>query len=204
VNCRRAKKSFPDLLAGGPADAAAEHVAICGACKRELEAFRRVHEAASRYAESDVPDPGEAYWHQFLPSLRARLALREAPAVRSVSAPRTVAAVAAAIMILAAAGTLRLEIPLPHASDPLVAAGQRLDMVFEKMPGLLPQVAADMLGTDPDPDIDASQILEAIDEIDPPSGFVQDWSDEDVGRMLDQLTRDQAARLRAELAAERG
>ncbi|HEY3175448.1 MAG TPA: hypothetical protein VGK94_06760 [Candidatus Polarisedimenticolia bacterium] len=204
MTCEQARLGFADVTAGGPADAAVvEHLRICAACAEELRVFRAVLEEASRCAGADIPDPGEAYWDRFLPSVRERVALHRTTADRSRASLRAVAA-ATLLMVAGSVGALLLSPESAHHGDPLLAAGHRLDEALERMPGLLPEVAGDMLGTDPIGDVTDRQILDSIEEIEPPRGFAQEWSSDDVERMLGQLTAEQVARLKADLATDLG
>ncbi|HZI95276.1 MAG TPA: hypothetical protein VFE84_13610 [Patescibacteria group bacterium] len=215
LDCERALRHLADPLAGPPDEPVRQHLHSCASCAGEMRAFRAVLEAAADFRQSDVPDPGEPYWNRFLPSVRARIALRQDAGMPSERHPRRIAAAAVLLMILAAYGALILHPPAPgpdgaagsvRAGASLDEAGRRVDDALRRMPAASGEVAADMLGLDPFQEIGAGEILDAMKEIERPPSLSGSWAgleDDELERLLDRLDLSQTLELRAELAAEK-
>ncbi len=232
IDCDRARLGFPDLM-DGPADAdLVDHLRGCSGCARELRSFKAVVEAASLlggyggYGGHDVPDPGEAYWEQFLPSVKARIESgragggtgREAWLPLFARPSRAVRAAAAAVVLMMAAGmaAFMLTDPVPPDAGSIEMAGLRLQMALDHaavlpvdsagaiaLPGdELPAVGSPRSLTENLPEIDPADLIQALEEIYRPAGDGYLWVEDDVAGLLQGLSAPQAARLRAQLAAE--
>jgi len=173
--------------------------------------MRKVLRAMARAASDDaVPDPGEAYWDSFLQRVRARIALAEGK--RQAGARARVwslpAAAAAIVMIAVAAASLLSSTGVPHLKTGVAAPDEpadRLDEALELLlsrPGLDARVADDLLGTEILLEIGDREILEAIREIDPPSGMARAWTDEDLRRQIESLDEGHLRELREQIALE--
>jgi hypothetical protein len=75
MKCRNTQKLLSAFLDGELPkivhQEVSEHLEDCSRCRAELESLRKI-EALSR--QSDQPEPGDAYWQEFLPRLGARIA----------------------------------------------------------------------------------------------------------------------------------
>ena len=209
-----AEASAPHEPAGGPVDAAlARHAASCPACAAELRLVRETVEAARQLARCHVPEPSGDYWDSFLPSIRERVAQRGAAAILSpspssrVSMGRAVAAAAAVLMLAGAAASLMAPPRRPGDVALLRQAGERMERAMSANPRLSGVMAAELLGVDPMPGIEAGEILEALREIAPLPAMTGTWpgiEDGEMERSIDLLDEDRAQRLLAELSAPRG
>jgi len=167
---------------------------------------RRTLGAVRGLAQGRVPEPSEAYWDAFLPSVKTRLKQRAAPAA-GWKMGRAVAAAAAVMMLAGAAASLMAPPPRPEETAALRQAGERMERAMTPDPRLSGEIAAELLGVDPMPGIAAGDLMEALRDIAPlpaPTGTWPGIEEGELERSIDKLDTERAQRLLAELSASRG
>jgi len=198
LDCERARRGFADCLDDAVPATLAAHLAGCPECADELRALAAVLETAVGAADRDVPDPGEAYWDGFLPSVRSRIAGRT---VGRFPRPGLARAAAAAVLMigvaLASLSGIRHPSDAPGASDParrLEAAATRVSVDLSG-PGILEVTLGEAI--DPDAALSALQDMAPIpgDDL---------WDDPEILGLIEGLDDRTVEKLKLELSDRRG